>query len=58
MPNTRAYRFTITFEVKEDHPAFDDPEWAADAVHGALSNEYELRAIYTGIEEVDLDKQL
>ena len=49
---TRAYRFVITFEVEPDHPAYDDPEWAADAAHGALTNEYGLRAIYTDITEV------
>jgi hypothetical protein len=49
---TRTYRFVITFEVEPDHPAYDDPEWAADAAWGALTNEYGLRAIYTGIGEV------
>ena len=49
---TRAYRFVITFEVEPDHPAYDDPEWAADAAHGALTNEYGLRTIYTDITEV------
>jgi hypothetical protein len=50
---TRTYRFVITFAVEPDHPAYDDPEWAADAAHGALTNEYGLHAIYTDIEEVD-----
>lgn len=49
---TRTYRFVITFEVEPGHPAYDDPEWAADAVHGTLTNEYGLRAIYTDIDEV------
>lgn len=49
----RAYRFVVTFEVEPGHPAFDDPEWAADAAWGALTNEYGLRAIYTDMEEVD-----
>lgn len=49
---TRTYRFVITFDVEPDHPAYDDPEWAADAAHGALTNEYGLRAIYTDIAEV------
>lgn len=49
---TRAYRFVITFEVEPDHPAYDHPEWAADVAHGALTNEYALRAIYTDINEV------
>ena len=25
---SRTYHFVITFEVDEDHLAFDDPEWA------------------------------
>ncbi|MDP9409494.1 MAG: hypothetical protein M3P70_03160 [Actinomycetota bacterium] len=49
---TRTYQFVITFEVEPDHLAYDDPEWAADAAHGALTNEYDLRAIYTDIAEV------
>jgi len=48
---TRSYRYIITFEVEPDYPAYDDPEWAADAAH-ALTNEYGLRAIYTDIAEV------
>ncbi len=31
---SRTYHFVITFEVDEDHLAFDDPEWAADAACG------------------------
>jgi hypothetical protein len=50
---TRTYRFVITFTAEPDDPAYDDPEWAADAAHGALTNEYGLHAIYTDIEEVD-----
>lgn len=50
---TRSYNFTITFNVEPGHPAYDDPEWAADAAWGALSNEYDLRAIYTEIHEVE-----
>jgi len=49
---TRAYRFVVEFIVEPDHPAYDDPEWAADAAWGALTNEYGLRAIYTDIGEV------
>jgi hypothetical protein len=49
---TRTYRFVITVAVEPDHPAYDDPEWAADAAHGALS-EYGLRTTYTDITEVD-----
>lgn len=50
--NTRTYRFVVTVEVEPRHPAYDDPEWTADAAHGALTNEYSLRAIYTDIAEV------
>ena len=49
---TRTYRFVLTVEVERDHPAYDDAEWAADAAHGALSNEYGLSATYTDISEV------
>jgi hypothetical protein len=52
-PITRTYRFVITVEVEPGDPAYDDPEWAADAAHGALTNEYSLRAIFTDITEVD-----
>lgn len=52
---TRTYRFSITFSVEPNHPAYDDPEWAADAAWGSLTNEYGLRAIYESIEEVELD---
>lgn len=49
---TRTYQFRIIVNVEPDHPAYDDPEWAADAAWGALSNEYNLRAVYTDIEEL------
>jgi len=49
---TRTYQFAITVEVDPDHPAYNDPEWAADAAHGALT-EYGLRTIYTDITEVE-----
>lgn len=45
--DTRCYRFTLTVNIEPGHPAYDDPEWAADAAWGALTNEYGLRAIYT-----------
>jgi hypothetical protein len=48
----RVYRFVLTVEVEPEHPAYDDPEWAADAAHGALANEYGLSAIYTDIAEI------
>lgn len=50
---TRVYRFVLTFEVETGHVAYDDPEWAADAAWGALTNLYGLRSIYGGIEELD-----
>ncbi len=56
MPEKRAYRFVVTFEVEPGHHVYDDPEWAADAAWGALTNEYGLRAIYTDIEEVQIDQ--
>lgn len=42
----------LTFEVEPGHPAYDDPEWAADAAWGPLSNEYGPRTIYTDLDEV------
>jgi hypothetical protein len=50
---TRAYRFVVSFEVKPGHPAYDDPEWAADAAWGALTNMYGLLSSCTSIEEID-----
>ena len=50
--NIRTYRFVVKFEVEPGHPAYDDPEWAADAAHGALTNEYGLSATYMDIAEV------
>jgi hypothetical protein len=51
----RTYRFVVTVEVEPGHPAYDDPEWAADAAHGALVNEYGLQAIYTDITEIETE---
>jgi hypothetical protein len=48
---TRSYRFVVIVEVEPGHPAYDDPEWAADAAHGALANEYDLKASYSDIAE-------
>src|SRR5690606_37364973 len=42
----RSYRFSITFDVDAEHVAYDDPEWAADAAHGALTNEYGIETTY------------
>lgn len=55
---TRSYRFTITLNVEPGHPAYDDPEWAADAARGALADDYGLRSIYSDIEAVELDHPL
>jgi hypothetical protein len=49
------------FQVNPNRPAYDDPKRAADAAHGALTNEYGLCATYTHITEVhrsDLDGSL
>jgi len=53
--DTRSYRFTLTVDVEPGHPAYDDPEWAADAAWGSLTNDYDLSAIYTEIQEVEPD---
>lgn len=50
---TRTYRFTLTVNVEPGHPGDDDSEWLADAAWGALSNEYDLRATYSGIERIE-----
>jgi hypothetical protein len=49
----RTYLFTVAFDVEPDHPAYDDPEWAADAAWGTLSNEYGVHAVYSDIEELE-----
>jgi hypothetical protein len=51
--DTRAYRFVVEFEVEPELPAYDDPEWAADATWGALTNMYGLLSSCTAIEEID-----
>lgn len=51
-PSLRRYRFTITVDVEPDHPAYDDPEWVADAASGSLTNEFGMRATYSQIEDV------
>jgi hypothetical protein len=50
---TRTYRFTLTVNVETEHPAYDDPEWVADASWGALANEYDLRATYSDVERIE-----
>ena len=49
----RAYRFVVEFEVERGHPAYDEPEWAADATWGALTNIYALLSSCTSIDEID-----
>jgi hypothetical protein len=49
------HRFTVTVRVGEDHEAYGDPEWVADAAAGALSNLYGLRCIYHDVEPLDID---
>lgn len=56
--STRRYRFTMTIDIEPGHLAFDDPEWAADAAWGSLTNEYDLRATYSAIEEVVVDQPI
>ncbi len=51
--STRAYRFVVEFMVEPDHPPYNDPEWAADAAWGALTNMYGLLSSCTSIEEID-----
>jgi hypothetical protein len=48
----RTYRFVVTVQVEPGHPAYDDPEWAADAAHGTLVNDYGLRAVYHDVVDV------
>lgn len=58
MPEKRAYRFVVMFEVEPGHPAYDDPEWAADAARGALTYEYGLLSSYTDIAEIGANQPL
>ncbi len=51
----RSYRFSITFEVSPDHVAYGDPEWAADAAHGALTNDYGIECEYTFPQPVNAE---
>jgi hypothetical protein len=49
----RTYTFRLTVAVDEDHEAYDDPEWIADAAWGALKNVYGLECTYEEPELVD-----
>lgn len=37
----------VSWQRRAGHPAYDDPEWSADAAWVSLTNEYGLRATYT-----------
>lgn len=50
---TQTFQFTITAEVESGHPAYDDPEWVADAAWGTLTNEYGLRCTYGEITQLE-----
>lgn len=52
MPS-RTYRFVLTVVVDDDHEAFDDPEWIADAAWGSLTNEYGFEGTYGRVELVE-----
>jgi hypothetical protein len=54
---TRTYRFVITVDIDPDHPAYNDPEWAADAAHGAWT-EHGLRTTYTDPTEVEKGRRV
>ena len=49
----RTYSFRITVNVEPDDPAYDDPEWVADAATGVLSNVYGYRCLYDEVAEVE-----
>jgi hypothetical protein len=50
---SRNYTFRLTVTVDEDHEAYNDPEWIADAAWGALKNLYGLECTYEDFELVD-----
>lgn len=50
---TRTYEFVLTVEVDEDHVAFDDPEWVADAAWGALTSDYGLVCTFGPVNLVE-----
>ncbi len=49
----RTYRFEMTISVEPDHIAYGDPEWAADAAHGALTTDYGIECEYAFPLSVD-----
>lgn len=46
------YAFVVTVTVEPDDPAFDDPEWVADAATGALANVYGYNCYFHDIVEL------
>jgi len=48
----RTYRFSITVTVEPGDPAYDDPEWVADAAAGALANAYGYACFFDEIVEL------
>lgn len=48
----RMYAFVVTVTVEPDDPAFDDPEWVADAATGALANVYGYNCYFHDIVEL------
>jgi hypothetical protein len=45
----RTYSFSIAVTVDADDPAYDDPEWVADAAAGALTNVYGYDCLFDDI---------
>jgi hypothetical protein len=50
---SRTYTFRLTVDVEDDHEAYDDPEWIADAAWGTLKNLYGLECTYTELQLVE-----
>lgn len=48
----RTYQFSITVNVEPDDPAYDDPEWVADAAAGALANVYGYECFFDDVVEL------
>ena len=47
------YRFQLTVTVDEDHEAFDDPEWFADAAGACWINLYGVESVYSDVNIVE-----
>lgn len=48
----RTYRSAITVTVEPGDPAYDDPEWVADAAAGALRKVHGYRCFFDDVVEV------